>query len=527
MISILCPPLVFQGVGFGGLPLPFGKLFSYEAGTSTPQATWTDSTGVQQNANPIILNANGQAPVWLDPSLTYKFRLTDAFNNQIYITDQVQGALTASALSGILTQQFLGKILYPQTQAEQIANIVPTNFFIASHASGGFVLPERYGAVGNGNSADLVNASLDTAAINNSISISGATDCPVLLSRAYIAIPAIPQSGASSYNCAFTLENSVTFLGHNGGSIKIQDGYSTNAAPKEMAMFSTSVGVGRVSWIGLTMDMNGVNNPMSPSRPTTYNQFNHAAILVNGPNGIINTALIEDCKFQNTAGECFLLCALVAAGTTPILGINWIIKTSLFLNGGLDASDHTSIFAWCEDVICEGNLFSSDLPPFTVGLTGAKTAYEVHGSNQRFANNQILNYVTGVIVAGNFTHTTLNTIVMGNNFYVTDWGVLFFREQVGAMLEIDGSLISDNSFYFDNYSYSPRQQWPETGLGFRVAVGFQGQNSPFQLACNNVKICDNICNFSGTSVQSAFVRWDTAATVASNVCSNLSITDNQ
>src|ERR1700742_4441330 len=107
MTAVISPPLIFQGVGFGGLPLPFGKLFSYEAGTSTPQATWTDSTEVQQNANPIILNANGQAPVWLDPSLTYKFRLTDALNNQIYVTDQVQGSLTAAALSVRLTQEFI------------------------------------------------------------------------------------------------------------------------------------------------------------------------------------------------------------------------------------------------------------------------------------------------------------------------------------------------------------------------------------------------------------------------------------
>jgi len=129
MISILCPPLVFQGVGFGGLPLPFGKLFSYEAGTSAPQATWTDSTQLQQNSNPVILNANGQAQVWLDPSLTYKFRLTDALNNQIYVTDQVQGSLTAAALSVILTQEFIGAILYPISAAEISASITPVNFF--------------------------------------------------------------------------------------------------------------------------------------------------------------------------------------------------------------------------------------------------------------------------------------------------------------------------------------------------------------------------------------------------------------
>ena len=134
MTAILSPPLIFQGVGFGGEPLPFGYLYSYIAGTATPQATWTDSTQVQQNLNPVKLNVNGQAPLWLDPGLTYKFKLTDALGNQVYTTDQVQGSLTAAALSALLpallaaiiTQSYIGALLYPQTAAEIAAVVTPT-----------------------------------------------------------------------------------------------------------------------------------------------------------------------------------------------------------------------------------------------------------------------------------------------------------------------------------------------------------------------------------------------------------------
>jgi len=99
MTSILSPSLIFQGLGFGGIPLPGGQLSSFVAGTSTPQATYTDSTMSTPNTNPVILNANGQAPVWLNPSLVYKFVLQDRFGNQIFSADQVQGSLTASALT--------------------------------------------------------------------------------------------------------------------------------------------------------------------------------------------------------------------------------------------------------------------------------------------------------------------------------------------------------------------------------------------------------------------------------------------
>lgn len=90
------PPLIFQGVGFGGLPLPGGKLYSYIAGTSTPQATYTDSTESTPNTNPVILNSNGQAPVWIDPTKSYKFILTDALGNQIYTTNNINSPPVAN-----------------------------------------------------------------------------------------------------------------------------------------------------------------------------------------------------------------------------------------------------------------------------------------------------------------------------------------------------------------------------------------------------------------------------------------------
>ena len=60
-----------------GVPLAGGCLFTYAAGTSTPQATYTDSTGLALNTNPVILDSGGYANVWL-ANLSYKFVLDAA-----------------------------------------------------------------------------------------------------------------------------------------------------------------------------------------------------------------------------------------------------------------------------------------------------------------------------------------------------------------------------------------------------------------------------------------------------------------
>lgn len=80
-------------------PLAGGKLYTYQAGTTTPQATYTDSSGGTPNANPVVLDSSGYAAVWLDPSLSYKFVLKDSSDVVQWTTDNVVGLLTADAVN--------------------------------------------------------------------------------------------------------------------------------------------------------------------------------------------------------------------------------------------------------------------------------------------------------------------------------------------------------------------------------------------------------------------------------------------
>jgi hypothetical protein len=77
-----------------GAVLTGGKLYTYAAGTTTPLASYTSSTGATPNANPIILDAAGRVPeeIWLTEGLLYKFVLMDANDVLIWTKDNIIGA---------------------------------------------------------------------------------------------------------------------------------------------------------------------------------------------------------------------------------------------------------------------------------------------------------------------------------------------------------------------------------------------------------------------------------------------------
>jgi hypothetical protein len=88
----------FQFFTNNGEPLVGGKLDTYQAGSTTPLTTYTDSSGLIPNTNPIILGTDGRPPdtIWLSEGFFYKFVLSDANDVQIQVYDNLYGIIGVS-----------------------------------------------------------------------------------------------------------------------------------------------------------------------------------------------------------------------------------------------------------------------------------------------------------------------------------------------------------------------------------------------------------------------------------------------
>lgn len=77
-------------VNSNGLALSGGKVYFYEAGTSTPKDTYSERTGTTANANPVVLDSRGEANIFLQADGDYKVTVHDSDDVLIYTVDNVR-----------------------------------------------------------------------------------------------------------------------------------------------------------------------------------------------------------------------------------------------------------------------------------------------------------------------------------------------------------------------------------------------------------------------------------------------------
>ena len=109
---------IYGGVGWqffdnSGNPLVGGLLYTYEAGTTTPLATYTSSSGATAHTNPIQLNSAAKVPggeIWLDASQKYKFVLKTSTDVLLNTYDNIGGSFTPNPIVERFTGDGVDKI---------------------------------------------------------------------------------------------------------------------------------------------------------------------------------------------------------------------------------------------------------------------------------------------------------------------------------------------------------------------------------------------------------------------------------
>lgn len=369
-----------------------------------------------------------------------------------------------------------------------------------SELSPNFVNVKSFGAVGDG-VAD------DTQAIQNAIDALSSTGRTIYFpAGTYRVVPATLKDwegtplGEGQMTCAFIMKSGMSLFGDIGATIKLANNVSTTAVPKRVALFFTNVPLQNLSFAGLTMDMNGLNNRISPSAPASYNRYNQAMIHVTGTIAGVaarcDNVVIDNCKFLNTAGtSCVVMAQSNTVGVT--LGTNWSITDCLFKNNGLDTDDHSSVFAWANDVICDGNTFTADtmFPNGISGNSGTFVGYEVHGANQRFTNNLVSNYWQGMWVASNITSDADNIVIANNTFSPVKWYAIDFFRTSATESVISKVLIEGNTVGLDD-TVPPTGVVPTFKAAFQIASFYK---------IENVQITNNICSKIGSNIPSVGV----------------------
>ena len=397
-----------------GVPLAGGKIYTYGAGGSTPQATYTTSAGNIAHSNPIVLDAAGRVPgggeIWLTDTLVYKFQLETSTGTIVQTLDNVSASIGSAALVSSSGSNLIGFI---QAGSGAVARTAQSKMREV-------VSVKDFGAVGDG-------VTDDKAAIQLALN-SGAKEVVFSAGSTYLT------------DGGLTLTTAGVTVICTGATIKLKN----NATSLAMLFISATDCVVD----GGTWDGNKANGNATGS---TYNSYNIAMYAdrctvknirsINtygiGIKGFGNYLSALNNKIQNTGhyGVFFDGSASVSHTGNRAIG-NTIDMSDGIISGGIN--------------IGQGILF-------TAGTGQAQTAWELADNNIIGPQTSVTDQAINLAVRGNngivsnnttrygamgFSEGGSNTVITGNRFLDITGTTAYGIEPSGVNMTISGNTVT-------------------------------------------------------------------------------------
>jgi hypothetical protein len=143
-----------------GVPLSGGLLYTYQAGSSTPLATYTDINATTANANPIVLNSSGRLDneIWLTYGYFYKFVLKTSAATTLGTYDNIYGIVGVQTAVGTTIPTGVITLWYGAIGS------VPTGWYLCDGSNGTPDLRDKF-VVGAGSTYSVASVGGSTDAI--------------------------------------------------------------------------------------------------------------------------------------------------------------------------------------------------------------------------------------------------------------------------------------------------------------------------------------------------------------------------
>ena len=224
----------FQFFTTTGQPLAGGKIYTYQAGSSTPLATYTDNTGVTANANPIVLGTDGRptSEVWLTYGFNYKFILKTSDDTTIQTYDNLYGIIgtqpaTGATIPAGLISMWSGSI-----------GSIPSGWYLCDGSNGTPNLTDRfiigagstYAVNGTGGISSVTLTTTNMPAHTHAATVTDPGHTHTLAFSAGSTMTGLGSSGASGWQGTNTGVNYITVSGTNSSTTGVTVANASNGS---------------------------------------------------------------------------------------------------------------------------------------------------------------------------------------------------------------------------------------------------------------------------------------------------------